>query len=332
MQQHDKTDRDRDRDRDGEGERLAAARDYTRRGWRVTPLMPGGKAPTLAGWQRRWLGEDELARHFAGEANVGLLLGEPSGGLVDVDCDAAEAVAAAPFLLPATGRVSGRASNPHSHYWYTIEGALPVTAKFADPGARGTATETPAHGRAGGMLVELRSTGCQTLAPPSRHPSGERVRWEQDGEPGRVSAEALHTAVARVAAGALLARHWPGAGALDEATLALAGLLLRGGLAAEEADHFAQIVARVAGDEEWRQRGKAQGTARRLAEGGQVAAGARLAELLAGDGRRVVAQVAAWLDLSPGPSPSERGGVTPAEWTGQDPAAPLPATAGGGWG
>src|SRR5258706_469301 len=88
---------------------------------------------------------------------------------------------------------------------------------------------------------------------------------------------------------------WPppgrGAGARGEAGLALAGLLLGGGLDSEEADHFARIVARVAGDEEWRQRGKAQGTARRLADGGQVAAGARLAELLAGDGRRVVAQV-----------------------------------------
>jgi putative DNA primase/helicase len=265
-------------------QRLAAARAYTRRGWQVTPLMPGGKAPTLAGWQQRRLGEEELARHFAGEANVGLLLGEASGGLVDVDCDAAEAVAAASFLLPATGRVSGRASNPRSHYWYEVEGSLPLTAKFADPGARGT--ETPAHGRAGGMLVELRSTGCQTLAPPSLHPSGERVRWEREGAPGRVAAPALHRAVARVAACALLARHWPGAGARDEAALALAGLLLRGGMAAEEADALARIVARVAGDEEWRRRGKAQGTARRLAEGGQVAAGARLAELLAGDGQR----------------------------------------------
>src|SRR5260221_3036766 len=138
MQQHDKTDRDRDRDRDGEGERLAAARDYTRRGWRVTPLMPGGKAPTLAGWQRRWLGEDELARHFAGEANVGLLLGEPSGGLVDVDCDAAEAVAAAPFLLPATGRVSGRAGKPPNPHWFNPEGALSVAAEV--PGNRGRRT------------------------------------------------------------------------------------------------------------------------------------------------------------------------------------------------
>src|SRR5260221_4830962 len=94
MQQHDKTDRDRDRDRDGEGERLAAARDYTRRGWRVTPLMPGGKAPTLAGWQRRWLGEDELARDFAGEANVGLLLGEARGRLGGVGLVAVVAVAA----------------------------------------------------------------------------------------------------------------------------------------------------------------------------------------------------------------------------------------------
>ena len=40
--------------------------------------------------------------------------------------------------------------------------------KFSDPNAV--------------CLVELRSTGQQTLAPPSVHPSGEALRWEKGGE------------------------------------------------------------------------------------------------------------------------------------------------------
>jgi hypothetical protein len=148
------------------------------------------------------------------------------------------------------------------------------------------------------MLIELRSTGCQTIAPPSLHPSGETVRWERDGEPGVVSGERLRRAVAKVATVALLARHWPGVGERDEAAKDLAGLLLRGGWAADEVDDFTRLVATIAGDEEWRRRGKARGTARKLAEGAHVTGGTTLASRLGGDGERVVAQARTWLGLS----------------------------------
>jgi hypothetical protein len=92
------------------------------------------------------LNENELPQWFSAMGgahgrlrhNVGILTGEPSGGLVDVDCDAPEAAQAAAELLPPTGLVSGRAGNPASHYWYQIAGAqgepgeLPATAKFGD--------------------------------------------------------------------------------------------------------------------------------------------------------------------------------------------------------
>ncbi len=67
--------------------------------------------------------------------NIGILTGEPSGGLVDVDCDAPEARAAAAELLPPTGMISGRLSSPASHYWYKVEWlgkTLLATAKFGD--------------------------------------------------------------------------------------------------------------------------------------------------------------------------------------------------------
>src|SRR6185437_10686962 len=112
----------------GENAMLAAARDYTRRGWRVVPVRPGGKGVTLSGWQHLRLAEKDLPRWFRGTTphNIGILTGAPSGGLVDVDCDAPEAREAAAELLPPTGLISGRASSPASHYWYQIGAAVLV--------------------------------------------------------------------------------------------------------------------------------------------------------------------------------------------------------------
>ena len=97
---------------------------------------------------------------------------------------------------------------------------------------------------------------------------------------------------------ALLAEHWPAVGERDEAAKDLAGMLLRGGWPEEMANNFTMLVARTAGDEEWRQRGKARTTARKLAEGGKVTGAPSLARRLTGDGERVVAQVRQWLELA----------------------------------
>ncbi len=334
---------------------LAAARDYTRRGWRVVPVIPGQKGVALTGWQAMRLDEDELPKWFGPiggrgggglHHNIGVLLGEPSGGLVDVDCDAPEAREAAEQLLPPTGMISGRASNPASHYWYRVVGELPATTKYADPSptppprgeglpdmsepfARMGGSGSPPRVGEGGaqrregsahhttMLIELRSTGGQTVVPPSVHPSGEVVRWERgsisstQGEPSVAPARELRAAVARVAAVALVARHWPDEGQRDEAAKDLAGLLVRGGWAEEEVDHFTRLVARIAGDEEWQQRAKARGTARKLAEGSPVTGGKSLAARLSGhgaDGVRIVSRLVVWLGLGRSEDSSGRSG------------------------
>ncbi|HEY7340346.1 MAG TPA: AAA family ATPase [Ktedonobacterales bacterium] len=97
---------------------------------------------------------------------------------------------------------------------------------------------------------------------------------------------------------ALLAQYWPHMGQRDEAAKDLAGMLLRAGWPEAEVNAFVRLVARTAGDEEWRQRGKARTTGRKLAAGGEVTGAPSLARRLTGDGERVVAQVRAWLGLS----------------------------------
>ncbi len=81
-----------------------------------------------------------------------ILLGEPSGGLLDVDVDCDEALRLRK-LLPTTSCKFGRKSKPESHFLYLVEGELPKTMKFTDPD--------------GQCLIELRSTGAQTVFPPT---------------------------------------------------------------------------------------------------------------------------------------------------------------------
>jgi hypothetical protein len=257
---------------------------YTsQRAWSMIPVPLREKEPNLPGWQKLRLGMDDLPKHFSGEVNVGRLNGEPSGWHVDADMDVPEAVEAAAELLPPTDLIHGRPSNPRSHYSYRSPGCK--TKQYRDP------TD-------GEMLAELRSTGSQTLVPRSQHPSGEKYHWEKRGEAAKVATDVLTCAVARVAAVALLARHWPGVGSRHQAENALCGLLLRAGWEVEETEHYVRLVARLAGDEEWPDRGKGvQGTKAKLDRGEPVTGLPTLVDILTGDGKRVVDKVCTWLSV-----------------------------------
>src|SRR4051812_29754833 len=93
---------------------LDEAAAYARKGWRVVPVPHRGKNPGDAygpGWQKARLAEVDLPAHFppGRPMNVGVLLGEPSGGLTDADLDSPEAVLLAPAFLPDTSCRFGRA-------------------------------------------------------------------------------------------------------------------------------------------------------------------------------------------------------------------------------
>lgn len=162
---------------------IATARYYIRRGWYPVPIPAGGKKPALAAWQKLRLQERELEEAFPEEGNIGIILGEPSGGLVDVDLDCPEALELADEFLPPTLAITGRPSKPRSHRWYIADGAR--TIQYRDPVTRE-------------MLVELRSTGGQTLVGPSIHPEGEAYE-PLAGDPATVSAALLTDSVAALA-------------------------------------------------------------------------------------------------------------------------------------
>jgi hypothetical protein len=252
------------------------------------PRVGRCKSPTLDGWPDLRPTPGDLDRLFpAGQPlNVGLLLGEPSGGLVDVDLDAPEAVNIAPLFLPQTGWVSGRTGKPHSHYWYEVEDP-PDKAQDKYEDLDGT------------DLLEVRSTGGQTVAPPGVNEDGEEIVWHYYDRPADVDLDRLQAAARKVAAAALLARHWPAKGSRDEAAMALSGGLVRAGWPEEEVSKFTEAVAVAAGDEEYRKRaGKAGPTTRKQEDGARTTGWPRLGQLLVGDGPEVVRRVREWLGLT----------------------------------
>jgi len=147
------------------------------------PLRPRDKPPKHHGWQKRSFSRSD----FEPDDNVGLKLGDPSGGLVVVDLDDPIALELAPQFLPATGVVIGRPSALSSHRVYICHGLK--TRRWKLPG----------HG----SIVELLSTGTQVVVGPSVHPSGEKYDTFR-GSPAEVDAvtllaavEALYQAVAK---------------------------------------------------------------------------------------------------------------------------------------
>ncbi len=262
-----------------------AARAYIKRGWSPVPLQEGTKRPGLERWTELRVKLDEVDEYFDGGDNIGILTGEPSGGLTDIDLDAAEARVLADEWLPDTELIHGRPSNPRSHYLYLVDEHV-KTKKYCDIDGRTS-------------LVEIRSSRQQTMAPPSLHPDGERVAWAKFGEPARVDATVLQESVRGLAAATLLATHWPKEpGCRNELAMALSGYLLRGGLDEDTTKRLLGSAARVADDREWRDRGETvTSTAEKLRSRERVTGGPRVIELLQ-DGEAVVRKLSDWLALN----------------------------------
>jgi hypothetical protein len=244
-----------------------AAEQYIKANISITPLE--GKEPVLSDWPNVEVRRDQLSRYFDNGRNIGVKLGEPSGGLIDVDQDRPEAIAVGRYLLRQT-KTSGRADKPHGHSWYRVTGELPETRKY----------ELPGKGP-GRMVVELRSTGAQTLAPPSVYPDGDSCVWSE-GPIARIPGDELVREVEDTAIAALLLVHYPGVGARHEFWMCVAGYLLKR-LGLERVKGIANATARAAKDSEVRDRLRAvETTAERIAAGERVKGGPHLEKLAPG--------------------------------------------------
>jgi hypothetical protein len=288
---------------------IRVALDCMDRGWAPVPNPDRSKNPNYPGWQNTRCTADNVHELFdparvnkrakpgtpvnGARVNVGVLMGSPSGWLVDADLDVPEAVIAARYLLPETGSVFGRAGAPLSHYQFIAPGV--ATKRYDDPGANGGKSE---------RLCELLSTGAQSIMPGSFHKdTGEPIEWHADNGAAEVDGAELMRALGRIASASLLARRWPGSGRHD-AALAISGALRRAGWSLEEAVLFMQAVTAAAHDEEVGDRVRAvQDTydSKKPTTGWP-----RLAEML---GEQIVGRLRDWLGVPRDPPLKSYGGL-----------------------
>lgn len=274
---------------------LDTARTYLRRGWKPLPVPFKSKNPGFLHWQNFNVTEADLSQYFNGQPqNIGVLLGQASGGLVDIDLDCYEAVTLAPSFLPGTNAAFGRASRGLTHFLFRCSNIK--TTKFVDP------LRTKSQDANLGLtatLCEIRSTGSQTIFPGSTHPNGELIEWHSDGLPATVDESRLSTAVARVAAASLLTRYWT-TGKRHDVSMALAGGLLRAHWTEDETVSFIEAICRAANDEEARARVRnVVTTAAKLKAGSNATGLPTLSRLL---DAQVVGRVCEWLGINAEPA------------------------------
>ena len=279
---------------------LEIALNYKRRGWQPIPVPHRSKNPGFSGWQNLDLSENELQNHFNGKPqNVDILLGSKSSNLIDLDLDSPEAVKLADFFLPETKSIFGRSSKPRSHRLFYSE--FPKIEKF----------------EYGETIVEIRSTGGQTVFPGSTHSGGESIEWQSDGEPLRIDAQILRRAVALLASACLISKVW-GNHLRNSLNLAVSGALLRNGFSLDETKNFVRAIGAAANDEEISDRLKAvDATAQKLERGEKVSGFPTLAELT---DKKLVETVCKWLQIEnrqESKNESNYQTETPGEFTGE---------------
>ena len=289
---------------------VEAALDAYRRGLTPLPVPRHSKGPIMAGWNKlRWPdpttdageGESQVRSAFeeyttGGSTNLGVLLGEASGDLIDVDLDHPAALRLKSYLLPHTAAIHGRETSRKSHYWYHAKpGTLPATRRLRIPDS---------SGRGSGVSVEIRGNGAQTLVPPSIHPAtAETYEWEGepwggDEGPALVDGTELLAQVILLGLCAVLLDAWPGPGQRHDAYVALAGGLLRYGDSQtvhpfweRNAGLVIRTLALATHDEdgaEQREREAIYTTKRRLREGGEATGFTRLAEYIGEESVQIV--------------------------------------------
>lgn len=190
---------------------------YESLGFVLLPIADRRKFPTYQGW------DETKFRQYRPTENVGVLLG-PSN-IVDIDLDCSEASQLAWSFLPETASF-GRAGKPLSHLIY-----------------QGNTSSHKYTNSQRECILEIRSDGCQTLFPPSVHPSGETIEWISLDNiapfPGR-------SVIDRLAAATLLVQLSPELGSRHDFAMALGGMLAAASWNVSQIEAFCRPVFDVA--------------------------------------------------------------------------------------
>lgn len=267
-------------------ERLDHVKHYLQNSCSVIPLKPASKEPVRGyKWTTQQVCHEEIEQYFTTVNNIGIALGERSGGLVDIDFDSLYAAAIGRKLfahLPGFGRKS----SPLSHKVAICSNPGNTKQfKLSDKEAN-ILSITPEEKN---VILEVRGNGAYTMFPPSMHPTGEHISWH-NGFPDNIPKMTWEELVQKAGLCAFLAivlRMYPKtAGARDAICMALAGVLLRKGMDVDEVDDLIEYIAAEKGDEEASKRRKASSTKQKLDAGEEVTGLPALCELLGIDAMR----------------------------------------------
>jgi hypothetical protein len=257
---------------------LQTALAWLNRGISPVPLVPNSKRPSGgAGWNKVKITEPMIVDYFRKTSNVGGLWGKPSDWLVDIDIDCNEACQLAPMLLPET-LIYGRGLRPSSHYIYRCRNVSNM--KF--------------RSREFATLIEIRSTGSQSVLPPSRHPDGDTYELNHDIEFFKVGKGELIRYVSELAAATLFVKRFPGEGGRHDYIHAVTGALLREGWPRDKIKRFMDAVLAVMGGEtDKSQRARTiENTIKNYAKGNKVYGWATLASFIPED---EIASIRVWV-------------------------------------
>ena len=142
------------------------------RGWSVIPLKERGKEPNTIHGLDDWTDDSDSVSSIWGkypDKNIGVVCGEPSGGLLVIDFDVDEEKgydSIHDFLIPwerehgelpeTVTEITGRGG---MHYFYRTDKPIPKHENSA-------------------IHVDIRCVGSYVMVAPSIHPNGNTVQWE----------------------------------------------------------------------------------------------------------------------------------------------------------
>ena len=198
------------------------------------PLRSREKRPKNKDWPHLRLVHDDIQNGaFKRGDNIGALWGKASDHATDVDLDMDEAIWVAEHILPDTF-IYGRTDKAYSHYVFRVPGA--VTRKWQTPEL--------------GTIIEIRSTGAQSVIPPSRHPDGGVYGTDVDMEFTRLTKLDMERFADEIAVAAVFVYYYPKAGSRHDYVHACTGALCHQQWPTEKIHRVMGAVLTVIQDEE----------------------------------------------------------------------------------
>ena len=200
----------------------------------TVPLRSRSKRPKSTNWPHIRLVEDDLENGaFKPGDNIGALWGDASDHATDVDLDMEEAIWVADYILPETF-IYGRTGKERSHYVFKVMGAQTRKWQVQELGT----------------IIEIRSTGAQSVIPPSRHPEGGIYCTDEDEDFTQLTKLDLERYAEEIAVAAVFTRHYPTAGSRHDYVHACTGALCHQEWPDEKIGRVMEAVLNVIQDEE----------------------------------------------------------------------------------